>query len=143
MCLEDRRSFACELTSPGYARAFCREYLGPVVGHLAEGRELVGTTELVVTELVTNAIRAGCSGEIVVEFVLHLSVLRVSVQDDAAGHPRVEQPLETDDHGRGLHIIDALVSEWGVAPVDGGKQVWADLAVPVGPTAALHCSWGG
>ncbi|MFN2562653.1 MAG: ATP-binding protein [Jatrophihabitans sp.] len=139
MCLEARRSFACEPESPGHARSFCRAYLNPVVGHVADGREVVATAELVVTELVTNAINAGCSAEVAVEFALHHSVLHVSVQDDAAGQLRVQNPSEIDAHGRGLRIVDALATGWGVVPVAGGKRVWADLAVPATASASLNC----
>lgn len=140
MCHQDRRTFSCEPVSPGQARAFCREHLGPVVGHVADGRELVSTTELVVTELMTNAINAGCAGEIAVQLVLHHSHLQVSVQDNAAGQPRVKEPSASNEHGRGLHIVDTLATSWGVGPIAGGKQVWADLAVPAAATAGLSCA---
>lgn len=140
MCLQDQHTFSCEPASVGQARAFCREHLGPVVGHVADGREVVSTTELVVTELMTNAINAGCSGEIAVELALHHSHLHVSVQDNATGQPRVKEPSATNEHGRGLHIVDTLATSWGVVPVAVGKQVWADLAVPAAATAALSCA---
>ncbi|MFN2517448.1 MAG: ATP-binding protein [Jatrophihabitantaceae bacterium] len=143
MCLQDQRTYPCEPASPGHARAYCREHLGPVMGHVADGREVVSTTELVITELMTNAINAGCSGEITLELALHHNHLQVSVQDNAPGQPRVKQPSASNEHGRGLHIVATLATSWGVVPVVGGKQVWADLAVPAAATAALSCARRG
>lgn len=138
MCLQAQRSYPCQPSSPGEARQFCREHLTPVLGQQRDGLDLLSTTELVVTELVTNAVNAGCSGLIAVDLALHRTHLRVSVQDDAAGRPHVEAPTPSDEHGRGLFIIDRLASTWGTAPVDGGKQVWVELAVPTHLTAAMN-----
>lgn len=139
MCLSDRRTFSCQPSSPGQARVFCREHLEPMAGYGAESDEVVGTTELVVTELVTNAINAGCS-DVVVQIDLHHAHLRVSVEDDAAGQLHVKEPSTTNEHGRGLHIVDMLATGWGVDPVQDRKRVWVDLAVPAQATTALHCT---
>lgn len=139
MCLSDRRAFSCQPSAPGQARVFCREHLEPIVGDGAEGDDVVDTTELVVSELVTNAINAGCS-DVVVQIDLHHTYLRVSVEDDAAGQLRVKEPSTTNEHGRGLRIVDMLATGWGVDPIYDRKRVWADLAVPARATTALHCT---
>jgi two-component sensor histidine kinase len=118
---------------------FCREHLEPIMGHGAERDDVVGTAELVVTELVTNAINAGCS-DVVVQIDLHRTYLRVSVEDDAAGQLRVREPSTTNEHGRGLHIVEMLATGWGVDPVQDRKRVWADLAVPAHATFGVPCT---
>ena len=82
---------------------------------------------LVVTELVNNAVtHAGSPCE------LRLSVspvtLRVEVIDHGPGTPDPLPPSETRNHGRGLHLVDALTAAWGFEPMPtGGKLVWAEL----------------
>lgn len=115
------------LRSAGSARAFASEALDrwglP---------ELADDLLLVVTELVANAVtHAGTSCE------LRLSALpaavRVEVIDYGAGTPDPMPPSSTRNHGRGLHMIDAVTAAWGVHPLpDKGKLVWAELPRPVG-----------
>lgn len=140
VCLQAQRSSPCQTSAPGEARQFCREHLGPVLGQQSAGLDLLSTTELVVTELVTNALNAASTGMIAVDLTLHRTCLRISVQDDACGRPQVKQPTSTSEHGRGLFIIELIATAWGSAPVHGGKQVWVELAVPALVAAALDCA---
>jgi hypothetical protein len=43
---------------------------------------------------------------------------------------RRQSPSESDDHGRGLLIVEAVASAWGSAPTPDGKVVWAAVRVP-------------
>ena len=140
MCLQAQRSYPCQISAPGEARRFCREQLGPVVGQQPDGLDLLSTTELVITELVTNAVNAASTGLIAVDLALHRTCLRISVQDDACGQPQVKQPTSTNEHGRGLFIVELIAMAWGSQPVDGGKQVWVELAVPARVAAVLDCA---
>jgi anti-sigma regulatory factor (Ser/Thr protein kinase) len=97
----------------------------------------VGDAELVVSELLTNAIQAGCSTA-VVNVSLHPSHVLLSVQDDAPGQPQSRLPLPEDEHGRGLHVVGQLVRRWGVRRIEGGKEVWAELAYPPGVRLSDH-----
>lgn len=91
--------------------------------------ELLGDAEMVTSELVTNAIRAGAD-LIVLEVDANSSGLYIAVRDDAAGEvvPRVPRALDTS--GRGLHIVAAIAARWGVEPLPAGKRVWAELPAP-------------
>ena len=83
---------------------------------------------LLTSELVTNAVRYGGS-RAVIEAHTPGGVLRVSVRDDNPALPVVgDHPEFTKEGGRGLQIVDALSSRWGIeAALGGGKAVWFEL----------------
>ena len=83
-----------------------------------------GAVELVITELVANAVRHG-GGCLALELQAHDGHLTVAVVDGSAVVPRRGDP--TDQGGRGLAIIEALSQRWGVDPHQGGKRVWVEL----------------
>src|SRR5262249_13783027 len=86
--------------------------------------------ELLVSELVTNAVKYGKSPVwLLVE--LRPGLVHVSVSDASTLLPgRHEADLEAEG-GRGLFILDALAGSWGAVAVDSGKYLWFDL--PVAP----------
>ena len=45
--------------------------------------------------------------------------------------------------GRGLLLVDALVSEWGVSPLSDGKAIWLRAAVPAGAATGPQCPRSG
>jgi CheY-like chemotaxis protein/anti-sigma regulatory factor (Ser/Thr protein kinase) len=111
------------LTSARDARAFAADLLAQWgVGDLADD------VLLVVTELVNNAVTHARS-----ECVLRISIspvsVRVEVTDQGSGAPDPLPPSTTRNHGRGLHLVDALTAAWGFEPraEGGGKTVWAEL----------------
>jgi anti-sigma regulatory factor (Ser/Thr protein kinase) len=83
---------------------------------------------LLTDELVSNAILHAGS-EIGVTVAMQASPLRVDVSDASAELP---VPRDSDDYlrasGRGLHLVDALATDWGVIPRAAGKTVWFELA---------------
>jgi anti-sigma regulatory factor (Ser/Thr protein kinase) len=83
---------------------------------------------LITSELVTNAVRAGC-GRIELELSLDDSGLHVTVHDDAPGIPVVQNPGPDEPHGRGLAITAQIANRWGYNPTHVGKHVWAHLPV--------------
>jgi anti-sigma regulatory factor (Ser/Thr protein kinase) len=112
-----------------------RQFTGAALADLIRRTdEVIDDTELVVSELVTNAVAAGSSG-ITLTLELHHSHVRIAVEDDAPGTPVAQVAADTDDHGRGLMIVSRLAAGWGISPVSGGKAVWADLPVPTPFTA--------
>lgn len=91
-------------------------------------KSTVDVARLLVSELASNAVRhSGCESY---ELVIHLDsdVLRVDVADgDTARLPSIGPPGELG--GRGLRLVEALASRWGVdhPPGDGAKHVWFEL----------------
>lgn len=114
----------CGLTAPGTARSWGH---GVLSEWLPFDEAVFGGFELLLSELVTNAVRAKCTN-IVVTARLQDDRLRVAVCDNAPGRPTLISAAPTDDHGRGLMIVSMLADDWGVAPAADGKEVWAELA---------------
>ena len=81
---------------------------------------------LVVTELVANAVRhAGTDIEI--SFTHLVSGLRLEVKDGSRRPLRHRTALSSDEGGRGLLLVDALSTRYGVVGEADGKRVWAEL----------------
>jgi anti-sigma regulatory factor (Ser/Thr protein kinase) len=93
--------------------------------------ELSDDVALGATELITNAVRYAGT-DIVLTMVLDGKVI-VSVRD---GQPALDHPLVghmADPYatsGRGLHLVAAISTDWGVTSVDDGKEVWFALDLP-------------
>jgi anti-sigma regulatory factor (Ser/Thr protein kinase) len=106
--------------SVAVARQFLRERRCP--HHRAE---VVDAAVLLVSELVTNAVRHA-SPPIVVEVICETShSLQVRVSDATPEPLRPGRPGVHDESGRGLAITEVLSDEWGVDPTAGdGKTVW-------------------
>jgi anti-sigma regulatory factor (Ser/Thr protein kinase) len=96
--------------------------------------EVAFTAELLLSELVTNALvhaRTPAGREIAVRAARYDDRLRVEVADANNSRPQLRTAIDTDEHGRGLALIDALAQRWGCCPRRHGigKATWAELAV--------------
>ena len=83
---------------------------------------------MVATELVANAVDHARTGS---TFTVRRdgAALRVMVRDGSPGAAPQPRPMDPSAaRGRGLQMVDALATEWGVVPDRGGKTVWALLA---------------
>lgn len=81
---------------------------------------------MVANELLTNALEHARSGA-VVRMTLERDTLEVAVRDRCADPPRRQTFSPTASRGRGLQVVEALSDEWGWAPHDDGKVVWARM----------------
>ncbi|MEU0811325.1 SpoIIE family protein phosphatase [Streptomyces sp. NPDC005970] len=90
--------------------------------------ELMPTTELIVSELVTNAIRHG-TGPIRLRLIRH-DVLICEVADASNTSPRLRHARTTDEGGRGLFLVAQLTRRWGTRYTEGGKLIWAEQDLP-------------
>lgn len=114
---------------PAQARrivAECAERFG-----LAEaGDDLV----LVVSELVTNAVRYG-TPPVRLEVLADATTVLVAVADGSLRAPVPRTAGETDEGGRGMTLVDLLTLDHGVRPGPPGKTVWASVRRPAAPTS--------
>ncbi|RBM16659.1 ATP-binding protein [Streptomyces sp. PT12] len=92
--------------------------------------EACDNAQLVISELVTNALRHTESESVGCELRILGPLLRVAVASDGMG-PRhaPRQAGEDEEGGRGLLLVCALATVWGVRPreAEPGHVVWADL----------------
>ena len=84
--------------------------------------------ELVLTELLTNALLHGAGPVTVRTTTTHDDVVRVEVSDSArSGVPHRVETGPASETGRGLLLVSVLASRWGVLPTEAGKTVWAEI----------------
>ncbi|MEV4252246.1 ATP-binding protein [Spirillospora sp. NPDC049652] len=123
------------LTLPGhprsvrYARQFVRDTLVPA--HAIDGGDVLEDVTLVVDEFAGNAIRhtaSGRGGKVTIALLRGPHLIRVEVTDDGAdgGRPLL-RPSPEGESGRGLHIVQALTSDWGHRADGRRTTVWADV----------------
>lgn len=97
--------------------------------------ELEFTTELIVSELVTNAIRYG--GDPIRLRLIRQSALICEVADGSSTSPRLRHARTTDEGGRGLFLIAQMAHSWGTRYTAEGKIIWAEQSLP--SAAAEEC----
>jgi serine phosphatase RsbU (regulator of sigma subunit)/anti-sigma regulatory factor (Ser/Thr protein kinase) len=86
--------------------------------------DLAFTTELIVSELVTNAIRYGT--EPLQLRLIREASLTCEVADRSSAVPRVQRARTLDEGGRGLLVVAQLSDRWGSRHTDDGKVIWTE-----------------
>jgi anti-sigma regulatory factor (Ser/Thr protein kinase) len=142
----DQLTLAALPSAVGAARAFVRLALAKWHG----GAEQADDALLIVSELVTNAVRAvgvvevpprwvdlGAVDLVTVTLTGLADSLVIEVRDPAPGLP-VPAPAAdpSAEGGRGLHLVAALSTRWGWTPDRRGKSVWAETLPSPGYAAA-------
>lgn len=89
--------------------------------------DLQFNTELIVSELVTNAIRYGAP-RIELRLIRH-NVLTCEVSDGSSTSPRVRHARATDEGGRGLFLVAQMTQRWGTRSTHSGKTIWAEQEI--------------
>jgi anti-sigma regulatory factor (Ser/Thr protein kinase) len=130
----------------GLAAKAAREYSERILR--AWGLQLLADdAAVIVSELVSNAIRHGVNGRCepacdCIELILWRRPGQIicAVTDPGTGTPVMANPEPLAEQGRGLHVVEALSVTWGWTRLgDPGKAVWAALAIPdterAGPAA--------
>ncbi|MEU5702926.1 SpoIIE family protein phosphatase [Streptomyces aurantiacus] len=93
--------------------------------------ELTFTTELVVSELVTNAIRHA-TGPIRLRLIMSRALV-CEVSDASPTAPHLRHPKTTDEGGRGLFLISQCTQRWGTRYTRNGKIIWTEQSL-AGPS---------
>ncbi|MFD9326103.1 SpoIIE family protein phosphatase [Streptomyces sp. NPDC060065] len=92
--------------------------------------DMAFATELILSELVTNAIRYG-SGPIEVRVLRDRSLI-CEVFDSSSTSPHLRYAASTDEGGRGLFLVAQLAERWGTRYTPAGKVIWAEQPLPPG-----------
>ncbi len=100
--------------------------------------ELAFSTELVVSELLTNAIRYA-TGPIRLQLIRDRTLI-CEVTDAGQTSPRVRYAESDDEGGRGLFLVSRIAQRWGTRHTPEGKVIWAEQAFP---PAEAHGRAGG
>lgn len=137
--------------APGVAREFTATVLGG--WEMASRGDLVDTSKLLVSELSTNVVDlatgeggspaylpGGRLAELWLRLMTDRAALRIEVWDNlppSAGFPVLRNTGATEEHGRGLDLVQRLSRRWGWHPVPGNraKCTWAVLDVSELPAA--------
>lgn len=90
--------------------------------------ELSFSTELVVSELVTNAVRYA-GGPLRLRLIRDRTLV-CEVADTGHTSPHLRHSAEDDEGGRGLFIVAQLVQRWGTRYTPTGKTIWTEQALP-------------
>ncbi|MGK3942146.1 SpoIIE family protein phosphatase [Streptomyces caeruleatus] len=115
---------ALDPAEAGRARAVVREQLHDWgLAKLADGAELM------VSELVTNALRHSHSRPVELRLVREDTLL-CEVDDDDHDLPNLLSAGPTDEQGRGLRVVSTLAREWGASRTKAGKTVWFEMTLP-------------
>ncbi|SPF06893.1 SpoIIE family protein phosphatase [Streptomyces sp. MA5143a] len=93
--------------------------------------DAVFVTELVVSELVTNAMRYG--GAPIELRLIRDRTLICEVSDASSTSPHLRRARTFDEGGRGLLLVAQLTDRWGSRPSGAGKTIWAEQALPPAP----------
>ncbi len=91
---------------------------------------LLDVAELLVSELVTNALRYG-AGPIRLR-LLRGRALLCEVSDAVPALPRLREAGDDDEGGRGMQLVTTLAERWGSRRTGHGKTVWFELPLPAG-----------
>jgi serine phosphatase RsbU (regulator of sigma subunit)/PAS domain-containing protein len=100
--------------------------------------DLLFATELIVSELVTNAIRYG-RPPMDLRLIRH-HVLVCEVTDSSSTQPRLRRARTTDEGGRGLFLVSQLGGRWGCRHGQNGKTIWSEQVIQASPEAMAHQS---
>jgi len=125
--------------TPARARAAAVDALADLIGSPGGAADadrgegyttLVDEMSLVVSELVTNAVRHA-QPPVTLEIELRDGEVLVAVDDGSPGRPGLLRPPEHAEGGRGLLLVEHISAETGVRPHPPGKTVWASLRRPL------------
>lgn len=109
--------------------AHARRFIAGVLSGFGAAEDIV----LCVCELASNAVLHSCSREPGGQFTVRVSVspagrIRAEVVD--RGGPWNPEPAQDEEHGRGLLIVAALATRWGVTGSEAGRSAWLELDPP-------------
>jgi anti-sigma regulatory factor (Ser/Thr protein kinase) len=113
-----------ELPSRPSSARLARRLARGAMGGCAE--PMVETAELLITELISNAVRHAGSPP-VMRIDVDSGTVRIAVSDDSSQAPGVRHTDPDDEGGRGLLLVESLATSWGWSRTTDGKSIWFTL----------------
>lgn len=117
-----------DLRWPGRIRLITRSHL-----HRWALGQLADSVSLLVTELVTNALRHGTAASVEVRMTRTSRTVRIEVANGTPGHPAARRVSLFEECGRGLFLVEKFADEWGAT--DSGAVIWCELRLTEGAQA--------
>lgn len=116
-----------EPTAPAAASGFIRELL-----HAWGQTDLVEDAQLVVTELVANAVQHAADSPTFTLLVCsgRHGAIDLALTDGSTITPIIRELSPDHPTGRGMRLVQSLTSSWGAKVLPTGKQVWVELRRP-------------
>lgn len=96
--------------------------------------EIKFATELILSELITNAIRHG-RPPVKIRLLYDRSLI-CEVSDDSSTSPHLRRAAATDEGGRGLYLVAQFAQRWGTRYTPRGKVIWSEQLLHDDATAA-------
>ena len=116
-----------ELPKSNDAPALARDFIGRLDGSVP--RELVDDATLLVSELVSNGVKYGGDGRIMLHVEADAEHVRAEIVDQGSGFEPLSrakrQMALSDEGGWGLHLVEKIADEWGVH--EGSTHVWFEV----------------
>ncbi|MEH0470961.1 ATP-binding protein [Streptomyces sp. B21-097] len=103
------------------------------------GTEVVHAAELLVSELVTNAVQYAGTGSVSLVVCLDKAVVRIEVCDTSPVLPQPALPDADSEGGRGLFLVATLADRYHAEPTETGKRCWAELDLTSKPSQEVAC----
>ncbi|MEU2375547.1 ATP-binding protein [Streptomyces misionensis] len=103
------------------------------------GTEVVHAAELLISELVTNAVQYAGTGSVSLVVCLDEAVLRIEVCDMSPVLPQPALPDAEREGGRGLFLVAALADRYHAEPTETGKRCWAEIDLTSKPGQEFAC----
>jgi anti-sigma regulatory factor (Ser/Thr protein kinase) len=121
----DKQSFTCPAQPDAIAQA--RERIVQLAGPFIDPAR-VGDLRLVISEVVTNAVRHGGQGDMLLAVTPKQEFLCVQVTDTGDGFaPRPRAYAPDEDGGFGLFLIERLTRRWGLTRENSNTRVWFEF----------------
>ncbi|MEU1280917.1 SpoIIE family protein phosphatase [Streptomyces sp. NPDC005805] len=116
------------LDHTGHAPAAARALVRRQAGEWGLTEDATDSAELVVSELVTNAVRYG-TAPLTLRLLRSGSALTCEVHDGSQVAPHLRHARTVDEGGRGLFIVSQLATRWGTRYSPDGKTIWAEVVL--------------